>query len=318
MYRLDGKYLRFSGVNNPAQNDPSSVTEPGAGFINLALNDPEGEQLVSMEVYYGDMAILARLQTQIWTLDPDPSLDTLKQLLRIGTLTPNSVVQFGTGDILFLSDSGVRSLKAQYINLAASVSDVGSAVDLALIPTMRGDPGAAYRAVSTVQPIQGRYWLAIGGTIYVLSYFPAGSITAWSTFDPGFTVKCFAVVDNAVYCLDTDNNIYLYGGLTGNDYDSCLVTVRTPHMNAGDPTQSKRIKSIGVMCQGQWSVSVGMLPNNTEAFELAATIQDNTYGLMSIPFAGYGTHFAAHLEHQAPGPALMAALHFNLQEGVVT
>ena len=45
MYRIDGKYLRFSGVNNPAQNDPSSVTEPGAGFINLAINDPDGENL---------------------------------------------------------------------------------------------------------------------------------------------------------------------------------------------------------------------------------------------------------------------------------
>ena len=48
-----------------------------------------------------------------------------------------------------------------------------------------------------------------------------------------------------------------------------------------------------------------MLPNNTEAFELCATIQDNTYGLQSIPFAGYGTHFGVHLEHQAPGPALL-------------
>src|SRR4029077_10523992 len=62
MYRIDGQFLRFSGVNNPAQNDPSSVTEPGAGFIDMALNDPDGENLQSMEVYYGNMAVLARLQ----------------------------------------------------------------------------------------------------------------------------------------------------------------------------------------------------------------------------------------------------------------
>jgi hypothetical protein len=60
-----------------------------------------------------------------------------------------------------------------------------------------------------------------------------------------------------------------------------------------------------------------MLPNNTEAFELAANITNNTYGLMSIPFAGYGTHLGIHMEHQAPGPAVMSALHFNLQAGVV-
>jgi hypothetical protein len=315
MYRVDKKYLRFSGVNNPAQNDPASVTEPGAGFINIALNDPDGENLESMEIFYGDMAILARLQTQIWTLDPDPTKDSLKQVLRVGEVAPHGIVQFGTGDVLFLSASGVRSLKSQSITLAASVSDVGSAIDLALIPTIRG--GFAVDAVAVVQPIQGRYWLAIGDTIYVLSYFPAGNITAWSTFKPGFNPYCFAIINEMVFVGDTLRNIWLYGGVDQNTYDTSKVTIRTPHMSADNPTENKRIKSVDVMCQGQWTVQVGMLPNNTEAFELVATIQDNTYGLQSIPFAGYGTHFGVHLEHQAPGPALMAALHFNLQEGVV-
>jgi hypothetical protein len=317
MYRIDQQYLRFSGVNNPAQNDPASVDEPGAGFINISLNDPDGESLQSMEVYYSSMAVLSRLQTQMWTLDPDPTNDTLGQLLRIGTVAPRSIVQFGTGDVLFLSDSGVRSLKALYINLAASVSDVGSAIDNLLIAAIRANPTGILRADAVVQPIQGRYWLSVEDTIYVLSYFPSGSITAWSTFNTGFTVRHFALVENMVFCDDTAGNLYLYGGVTRAEYDSCLVTVRTPHMTADAPTENKRIKSVDVMCQGQWSVSIGMLPNNTDAFELCATVQDNTYGLMSIPFAGYGTHFGVHMEHQAPGPAMMAALHFNIQEGVV-
>jgi hypothetical protein len=316
MYRVDFDYLRFSGVNNPAQNDPASVTEPGAGFINLALNDPDAEGLVSMEVYYNQMAVAARLQTQVWTLDPDPSNDTLAQLLRIGCAAPRSMVQFGTGDVLFLSDSGVRSLKALYVNLAASVSDVGSAIDPLLIEALRLRPEYFSWSDAVVQPIQGRYWLSYENTIYVLSYFPAGSITAWSTFDPGFLVKNFALVSNRLFVHDSNGNIYLYGGVTGNEYDSTLVTVRTPHLSADSPTENKRIKSMDVMCQGQWSISIGMLPNNTDAFELCATVQDNTYGLMSIPFAGYGTHFGLHMTHQAPGPATLSAVHLNLQEGV--
>ena len=168
-----------------------------------------------------------------------------------------------------------------------------------------------------VQPLQGRYWLAIQNTIYVLSYFPAGNITAWSTFAPGFTVQRFARVQNQIYVHDTAGNVYLYGGADHQTYDSCPVTVRTPHMSADSPTENKRIKSVDVMCQGLWSINIGMLPNNTEAFELAATVQDNTYGLMSIPFAGYGTHFGLHMTHQAPGPATLSAVHLNLLEGVV-
>jgi hypothetical protein len=62
-------------------------------------------------------------------------------------------------------------------------------------------------------------------------------------------------------------------------------------------------------------VNMGMLPNNTELFEGVATILDNTFGLQSIPFAGYGTHIGLELTHAAPGPALLASIHLNIQEG---
>lgn len=316
MYRIDGDYLRFSGVNNPAQNDPASVDEPGAGFINMALNDADGESLVGMEVYYSQMAIQARLQTQLWTLNPDLTQDQIGQLLRIGTVAAHSIVQFGTGDVLFLSDSGVRSLHAMNINLAASVEDAGSAIDLILTPLIASNFAAASEAYAVVQPIQGRYLLALADTIYVLSYFPGGNITAWSTFKPGFNTLRLARVQNQIYAEDDQRNITLYGGVDHQTYDSCQVTVRTPHHSADAPTENKRIKSIDVMCQGQWSLSVGMLPNNTDLFELVGNIVDNTYGAMSIPFAGYGTHFGIQMVSAAPGPALLAAIHVNIQEGV--
>ena len=317
MYRTDGIYLKFSGVNNPAMQDPSSATYPGAGFINLAINDPDGETLQGMEVYYSSMAVFSRLVTQIWALDPDPTNDTIGQVVRVGTMAPHTIFQFGTGDILFLSDSGVRSLKALYINLAASVSDVGSAVDPIVMAAMQADPVAATEAIAIVQPISGRYWLFLKDTIYVLSYFPAGNITAWSVFPMDFVVKEFARVNSYLFLRDADNNVWLYGGVDFNTYDpDTLVRVRTPHHAAGKQTTNKRVKSIDLVATGAWSVAIGMLPNNTEAFELCANTTDTTLGAMSIPFAGYGTHFGMHLEHQGAGPATLAAIYVNLQEAV--
>jgi hypothetical protein len=317
MYRIDGEFLRFSGVGDPSVLDPASVPNPGAGFTDIAEQDPDAEDLAGMEVYYNSMAIMSRLLTTLWTLDPDPTKDQITQTLRIGTVAPHSILQFGTGDVLFLSDSGVRSLHAMAINLAASVSDVGSAIDPILAPVIRDNAVAAAKARATIQPIYGRYWLHLNGKIYVLSYFPAGNITAWSVLDPGFVVQEFAVVQNMVFARGPDNTLYLYGGLDLNTYDSCTVTVRTPHQAIETPTTNKRIKSLDVMCMGAWSLSAGMLPNNVEAFELVANIQDNTYGLKSIPFAGYGTHLGLQLVHQAPGPATLAAIHANVQPGVV-
>jgi hypothetical protein len=314
LYRIDAHFLRFSGVGDPSVNDPANVNFPGAGFINIALNDPEGETLQAMEVYYDKMAVMARLMTQMWTLAPDPDSDTLTQVLRIGTVARHSAVQFGTGDILFLSDSGVRSLKALNAAMSAAVSDVGSAIDPLLIEEIKSDPFVLDFAAAIVQPIKGRYWLAILDKIYVLSHFPAGDITAWSILQPGFQVLSLTVAGNMVFLRDNNQNLYLYGGLTLGDYDSCPVTIRTPHLSIDSPTARKLIQSVDVMCEGAWSVSLGMLPNNTEAFELVANIQDNTYGLQSIPFAGYGTHVGAHLTNQAPGPATLSAMHLHVLE----
>lgn len=314
MYRIDGKRLRFSGVNNPAINDPASTSNPGAGFINMAINDPDGEDLQSMEVYYNNMAIAARLLTQIWTLDPDPANDTLGQMLRIGTIAPHSMLQFGTGDVLFLSDSGVRSLKAMNINLAAAVSDVGSAIDPMLVNIIRQTPAVAKAAQAIVQPIYGRYWLHIDGIIYVLSYYPAASITAWSTYPLGYEIKNLLVVEDRVYALDEDGNLRLYGGVDGNTYDSSKVTVVTPHMQATNSTEQKRINAVDVMCTGLWSIEIGMLPNRTDLFELIANVDGNTYGLQTIPVAGKGSHIGVRMINQAPGPAILASIHLNIDE----
>ena len=315
VYRNDGRYLRFSGINQPDVNDPSDPNVPGAGFINISTNDPDGEAGVSMEVFYDKVAVFARLMTQLWVLDPDPSLDQLQQVLRIGTLAPHSVFQFGTGDILFLSDSGIRSLKSQTVTVTAAVTDVGSAIDPLMTEAIRLNPDEAAAAQGVVQPIAGRYWLSLADTVYVLSYFPAGNITAWSRFLPGFTVREWAVAINRVYARADDQSLYLFGGPDNTVYDSCKVTVRTPHMEMEGPTVRKTIQSVDVMCQGAWSISMGMLPNNLDAFELVANIQDNTFGLQSIPFAGYGTHVGIELVHEAPGPAVLAAIHLNMREG---
>lgn len=319
MYRADAQYLRFSGVNNPAIENASDTTYPGAGYINVGLNDPEGEPVVAMEVYYDKMAVFARLVTQLWNLDPDPDKDTLMQVLRIGTVAPHSVLQFGTGDVLFLADSGVRSLKALSVSLAAAVSDVGSAIDPLLTARIRSDPDGHSRARAIVQPISGRYWLAMRDTIYVLSFFPAGEITAWSLFYPLWEVKDLTVAVNMIFATDTSNQLYLYGGPTQIEYDACPVQVRTPHHDIDTPTTRKRISAVDIMCEGPWSLYLGMLPNSPDPFpfELVASVTGNTFGLQSIPYAGYGTHIGAHFAHASPGPAKIAGLHFHVQEGSI-
>lgn len=316
MYRVSDSFLAFAGIGNPAITDPNDQNNPGAGFIDLTAIDSESDNLQSLELYYKQMAAFARTTTQLWNLDPDPAQDSIGQVLRIGTVSPRSVKQFGTGDVLFLSDSGVRSLKAINASMAAAVNDVGSPIDKLMINLIRTQYDTVTRAVAEVAPMSGRYWLAIGNTIYVLSYFPAAKISAWSTYSLPFAIEFLTTCVNRVVVRSGDE-LYMYGGADGITYDNSLVTVVTPTMSADSPTTWKKPISIDLMVQGVWTLQAGMLANSPNARELVGTFNGETYSLQAIPYAGYGTHIGLTLTTTDPSAALLGSITVNFLKGDV-
>jgi hypothetical protein len=312
MYRVTNQYLAFAGVGDPTITDPDNTTSPGAGFIDMSAMDSESENNVAMEIYYKQVAIFARLVTQLWLLDPDPAQDAFQQLIRIGTVAPQSVQQFGTGDVLFMSDSGVRSLRAINASMAAAVNDVGSPIDKLIQNEILTNSNAIY-AVAIVQPISGRYLLAVGNKVYVLSYYPSAKISAWSTWSVPFAISHMSTCVNRVIVRSGDT-LYMYGGPDGTAYDSTLGTVVTPMMAADSPTLWKKPISIDLMVQGTWTMSAGMLANSPTARELVATVTGETYSLQAIPYAGYGTHIGLTLTTSDPSPALLGSMTVNFQK----
>ena len=315
MYSVNGSSLFFSSIGDPSQ-ELNTVLSPGGGFIDMAEHDPDGASLTGLEIYYNSLAVFSRRAVQIWNVDPDPTLNTLKQVLRVGSLGPRSIRQFGTGDVLFLSDSGIRSLRALNYTLAAGVNDVGSPVDKFVVAAVLANPQAAYLSRAVLQPVTGRYWLSIDATVYVLSFFPSGKISAWSLFTLPFAPREWAVLGNRVFCRATNNNVYLYGGPDDATYDSCEVRVRTPHLAADKPTIMKKPLAITAICTGAWSLAVGTVTDNTALFELVANVVGPTTAQHRIPVSGHGTHMGVEMVSAAPGYALMSsvALDYTMNE----
>src|SRR3546814_1116196 len=100
-----------------------------------------------------NLAIFARRAIQIEYVDPDPALNQQLQVLNnIGTVAPHSVVSFGDSDVLFLSESGVRSLRARDSSNSASVSDVGTPVDQLILDAVRDlDEDVVEAAVAIIE-----------------------------------------------------------------------------------------------------------------------------------------------------------------------
>lgn len=314
VYSTSGSLLHFSALNNPT-NFRDGI---GAGFISMNNQDGGAENLISIETYLDRLAIFARRTIQLWAMDSDPANNVQEQIMRnTGTVAAASVVQFGDSDVIYLSDSGIRSLRARDASSAAAVTDIGTPVDELVIERMQtvGDAVVA-DAVGAVEPVDGRYWLAIGNRIFVHSYYPSSEISAWATYEPGFTVEAMAVSGNKII-VRSANTIYTYGGLTGveygNDYD---VIVELPFIDANKPATDKMLTSMDAVVTGEWRVFMGMDVSYPDAKDLVGIIDQPTFSLGRLAASGHGTHFGVKLTHRGAGKAKIGNMlvHFESNE----
>jgi len=177
----DATNLFFSALNTPANFNATDDT--GNGFIDLSSEYGFSDNIKAAAIYQGKLAMFARRSIQIVVTDPDPGLYSVQQTMEnIGTVNGDSVRSIGDTDVLFCSDSGVRSLRVRDSSGNLTPADLGTPID-SLIQARLLSAGTSQMA-SIVEPISNRYWLSIGNFIYVFSYFPSGGITAWSTYDP--------------------------------------------------------------------------------------------------------------------------------------
>jgi hypothetical protein len=249
----------------------------GAFKIQIANQSQQPENLLALSSFQGRMALFSRHTTQLWGIDANPSNIAQQQVLsNIGVVAPNAAQSLGDSDILFPSDSGIRSLKVQTINLNGFISDIGSPVDAIVkgINAAQSTTGIC----SAVEPTGNRYMVYFpqGGTygvFLVLSYFPASKIVAWSTYTTYwangmyFTLSALKVFNSAVWFRGYSNTILPSGGKsfigtygsyifrsTYFNYDNVQAIATTPWLDLKNPGKRKTSEGVDVVIQGQWGI----------------------------------------------------------------
>lgn len=328
MYAVDGADLLFSALNNPTQ----WTSGTGSGVIDVSEVDAASTDLVGLERYYGLLAVFARTYVQLWATDPDPNQNALVQTLaNIGLVAPNAAAAYGSGDVLFLSDTGVRSLRARDSSNAAVLSDVGSPIDR-LIRDRRADmaPNTAHTIRALVDPLTGHFWLVWGRYVYLLASSPGGKTLAWSMLDFGSAISD-VVVANSRLAFRQGNGLFVYGslpadasnpflpnapvGTTAALYDAASVEIITPFMAAKNPAANKFWTGLDVACQGTWALSVNPDPNTPDAWLPVGTITRDTWGEGRLPVDVQSTHLAVRAVSSGPGPATMSTVALHYQGG---
>lgn len=327
MYAIVSSLLYFSGfVGAPAVADPTKWINGagppeviGAGFIDISTQSSGSEVLTGIGVYQDKVAVFSKRSTQIWTVDPDPANNIIYQVLsNVGAIAAESIVSYGDLDVFFLSESGMRSLRARDSSNLASANDVGVAIDADLTAYIDTISRAQLRrAKAIVEPTDSRYLLSVGEQVSVFSNFPGSRVAAWSTYELGGEVLAWAISDGKLHARVGDE-VKRYGGLSGNEYSSAYDTVVTlPFLDAENPGSGKAYLGIDAGLEGTWEVEMCTEPDDQEEYENIASLTKSTYGSMGqIGMDGEGTHISLRFTCSNNGPAKLgnAIIHYTETE----
>lgn len=322
MYSVAGSVMYFSAVG-----DPSDWTGTGSGAIDMSLEDSDMTDCVALEVYYDKLAVFSKTACQLWKVDPDPLQTQYQQTLRqAGTVSPLSVLSYGSGDVLYIAPDGIRSLRARNASLAASVSDVGSPLDPAMQELFRtlGEPYMS-QAIAILQPVTGRFWVILPDRIYVLSAFPGPKITAWSEYRPTdadgnpFQITAACTHRQHVVVRDENNNVYAYGGAsdTGVTYDNCQAEIIFPFLGGPEKIATQKTwHGIDAAAQGEWDVYAAYNPEDENAEDLIGKIIGPTFQQGRQAMEGRSTHLSLRLRSTQATPLTLSNLvvHYDFAE----
>lgn len=304
VYSNVGSIVYFSKIDTATDFDTAS----GAGFQNMNTAQGGSESVTAMVKYQQYLAIFSRTVVQIWNMADNAASNADVQVIgETGTRSPKAARSFGDLDAFYLSDAGIRSLRARNYTNTAGVNDVGTPIDPVVLEWIDAQSDATIEsAASMVEPRDGRFWMAIGSRVFVFSYFPSKKISAWSWYEPGFTITDMVTLGGRVYARAGDV-IYLYGGdqnsSYGNDYD---VTAALPFMAVGKEATFKQWRGIDISATGEWDVTVLVDPEDEAQEVQVGDISGVTMPDEGIPWFAHATHVAPVLVHRGAGYASLS------------
>jgi len=319
MWSVAGTLFMGSKLNAPADwHDTAAAT----GFVQIdATNESEGsERLVCVGQYSNYAVVFGRSQIRLYTISTDAQEISFYQSLdNTGTFAARSVLSYGNNDVFYLDPTGIRSIRARDVLNAAYVNDVGTAIDPFVHAHLRDLAiDTITRAVSVVEPVDGRYWLAVDNRIYVLSYFPSSKVTAWSFYELPYRIEDFVRDSARLYVRGNNDKIYLYGGDSGEEYPDAgeqPVQVELPFLSADSPATQKMFTGMDVGLVNEWLVKLLPDPNNESIMQTIGRLHKNSFHEPHIPVSARTSHFALNIECSKAGFASLSGILIHFQGG---
>lgn len=222
--------------------DATNYTTGTAGQLNIAEVVGDGDPIVALAAHNGFLIIFCTRHVVIYSGAQDPTAITLSDVVNgIGCIARDSVQPTGS-DIVFLSETGVRSLARTIQEKSAPLRDLSKNVRDDLLLDVQSEQAKNIKSVYS--SVDAFYLLSFPtqNTVYCFDSRQvmqdgAARVTTWSELVP----TAFAITRNKDVYMGLNGYVGKYTGYTDNG-TNYTMSYYTNYFDYQTPTQLKILK----------------------------------------------------------------------------
>lgn len=282
--------IQWSDTKNPQKWGSGT-----AGTLDTTTVWPKGgDTIVALAAHNNFLYIFGQKNILIYQGANTPATMTLYDVVTgIGCIARDSVANTGT-DVIFLSDTGVRSILRTIQEKSAPLRDISKNVRNDLMSAVAGEDKATIKAV--YNPIEAFYLLTLPilKTVYCFDMKAAlqdGSarVTTWDSMEP----QCFCQKVDGTMLIGKAGYIGTYGGYQDNG-SSYRFQYFTNHTDLGAPSVTSILKRLSTVVIGG----------------------SNQYVTMKWGYDFSGNYYSSNVQIPAQGVAYYGVAEYNTSAAV--
>ena len=224
--------------------DGTNLATGDSGYLSLIDVFPNGDEIVGLAAHNGFLIIFGRRNIAIYANPIDVTrLELVDLVANVGCIARDSIVNTGT-DVMFLSDTGVRSIARVIQEKSAPINDISFNVRDDLVSFVESQGTNTIKIKAAYYPKDAFYILTLPTSKYVFCFDLRGRlqngaarVTIWDSIEPTalhVTYTGDLLIGKAGYL----------GKYTGHLDDTATYKMKyfTNHFDLGGPTTLKFLK----------------------------------------------------------------------------
>ena len=223
--------------------DGSNLSTGDSGYLSLVDVFPNGDEVVGLAAHNGFLIIFGKRNIAVYANPIDVTrLELVDLIANVGCIARDSIVNTGT-DVMFLSDTGVRSIARVVQEKSAPINDISFNVRDDLVGFVASESNKE-KIKAAYYPRDAFYLLTLPSSNYVYCFDLRGRLqngaaraTIWDSLKP----KSLHVTFAGDLLIGKEGYIGKYFGFLDNT-DTYRLRYYTNYFDLGNPTSLKFLK----------------------------------------------------------------------------